>query len=83
MSKPRSKVLYFTRHDTDLWDLIQSMPKGDANHEIRKALRQYFLGEAVPGFQAPADPAPAKTEAVEVDATKSIRLDAVSALIKR
>jgi hypothetical protein len=41
----KSKVLYFTRHDEDLWAAIQKISQGDQNHEIRKALRAYFLGE--------------------------------------
>lgn len=45
-SKSKAKQLYFTRHDQDLWEAIQALPKGDQNHEIRKALRHWFLGEA-------------------------------------
>ncbi|WP_336775371.1 hypothetical protein [Paenibacillus sp. MMO-58] len=46
MSKRKVKQLYFTRHDSDLWEAIQSLPEGDQNHEMRKALRAHFLGEA-------------------------------------
>lgn len=41
--KPRQ--LYFNRHDGDLADAINQVPKGSQNHEIRKALRYWFLGE--------------------------------------
>lgn len=44
-TKRKAKQLYFTRHDADLEEAINSIPKGDQNHEIRKALRHWFLGE--------------------------------------
>jgi len=37
--------LYFGKRDNDLWLAIQAIPEGDRNHEIRNALRQYFLNE--------------------------------------
>jgi len=45
MAKPRVKQLYFTKHDDDLYTAIQNVPSGHQNHEIRKAMRLYFLGE--------------------------------------
>lgn len=35
--------LYFGKRDDDLWLAIQEIPEGDRNHEIRLALRKYFL----------------------------------------
>lgn len=45
MTARRAKQLYFTRHDTDLWEAINKLPDGDQNYEMRKALRFWFLGE--------------------------------------
>ncbi|EGL17078.1 MULTISPECIES: hypothetical protein [unclassified Paenibacillus] len=45
MAKPRVKQLYFTKHDDDLYAAIQKIPSGLQNHEIRRAMRLYFLGE--------------------------------------
>lgn len=38
-------MIYFTRNDDDLWEAIQKVPEGEQNHEMRKALKRYFLGE--------------------------------------
>lgn len=48
MVAKRAKQLYFTRHDDDLWQAIQQIKEGEQNHEIRKALRFWFLGEGRP-----------------------------------
>lgn len=47
-SKRRVIPLYFGKREDDLWEVIQAIPEGDRNHEIRQALRAYFLGEEAP-----------------------------------
>jgi hypothetical protein len=44
-SYPKTKLFYFTRHDEDLQKAIFETSKGDQSHEIRKALRFWFLAE--------------------------------------
>jgi len=44
-NKQERLLLYFGKRDQDLWDAIQSVAKGDRNHEIKIALRKHFLEE--------------------------------------
>ena len=43
-TKKRAKQFYFTKNDDDLYEAIQAIPDGERNHEIRRALRYWFLG---------------------------------------
>lgn len=43
-TKKRAKQFYFTKNDDDLYNAIQAIPDGERNHEIRRALRHWFLG---------------------------------------
>ena len=54
MATRRVKQIYFTRNDDELWNVIDSIPEGEQNHEMRKALRKHFLG--IEGFKSPAIP---------------------------
>lgn len=63
------KVLYFTRHDVDLWEAIKSLPEGEQNHLIRQALRSFFLNEetALPTKYIKQSTAPATEQASKDD----------------
>lgn len=51
------KVIYFGKRDSDLWDAVSRLPKGDQNYHMKQALRAYFLGETAGRIPAPI-PAP-------------------------
>lgn len=55
---PKSRQLYYTRHDHDLKQAIDAVPHGNQNHEIRKALRYWFLGEGAPNNRPQVTSAP-------------------------
>ncbi|QDA30241.1 hypothetical protein [Paenibacillus polymyxa] len=74
---PKSRQLYYTRHDHDLKNAIDAIPHGSQNHEIRKALRYWFLGEGAPNNHPQVTPTPINKD---VSHTEDIRsaLNAVS-----
>lgn len=68
MTKKKVRQFYFTKRDEDLWQVIENIPDGDKNHEIRKALRAYFLDEPTQKLQTVKkieEPEEIKIEVVE------------------